>query len=797
MIFSLLRIMFVAGLCLLLAFIPVSLSARESPSDTVFEEETAAEASPEPDAQVPEDQETEGKTFSDLVPRAWEASSRGDFTLLDQIAQEALDSYGEEALMQQATLEDFPPRGNEKDYQPLNDVATVLFIKAEALMNYGKTEQAIALFEEIIRKYCWAQAWDPRGWFWSVAEKSQNSIDVMTGKYEPEEPEQPVRRLKTLPQIHQPGDEVVDYSRFGEYQGAGSVQYKYKVTDPEGLSKAVGEGIYPNTGAVRKNPAFKKAKAEGRLEGNHWDFVYSDDLEAAFFKWASAPEPVGVRLFYKGLMLEKAKMYHEAIKAYQSLVVHFPATVAWTYWQTPWYPAQAAIAKIKHIIRMHPELGLKVENMWIKVVNGFDNDVGNDEIITSPGRIIKKSLWNKLLDLFHLKPKQASLGPIVKRIGTGSIQLVRYENGHWQMQVDGKPFPVRAITYAPTKVGQSPDKGTLVSWMYEDTNNNGLIDGPYDSWVDANGNNQRDDDEPIVGDFQLMKAMGVNTLREYHQPFKPNKELLRRMHAEYGLYVMMGDFLGKYTLGSGASWFEGTDYENPEHKKNMLESVRNMVMEYKDEPYILMWILGNENNYGVASNANQKPKIYYRFVNEVAQMIKAIDPNHPVMLCNGDTLFLDIFAENAPDVDIYGANIYRGDYGFGSFWQQVYDASGKAAFVTEFGCPAYASHLTGEEAETEQANYHRGNWMDIQFNMAGTIEGVGNALGGAIFEWTDEWWKNYEPFYHDRRSDAIGPFPGGYYYEEWFGITSQGKGQHSPFLRQLRKSYYAYREMWN
>ena len=148
-------------------------------------------------------------------------------------------------------------------------------------------------------------------------------------------------------------------------------------------------------------------------------------------------------------------------------------------------------------------------------------------------------------------------------------------------------------------------------------------------------------------------------------------------------------------------------------------------------------------------------------------------------------------------MDIFAANVYRGDYGFGSFWEQVFEASGKPAFITEYGCPAYAPHLTLEEGETAQAAYHRGNWMDIAENLAGSRRGTGNALGGVAFEWLDEWWKNYEPYRHDRKSDAIGPFPGGYYFEEWFGLTGQGKGQHSPFLRQLRKSYFAYQEMWN
>lgn len=733
----------------------------------------------------------------DFVTHAWAASSQGDFAKLDAIVADILKFYGEEARQEQSGLTGFPPRGKEQDYQAMNDVATVFFIKAEALMNYGKTDAAITLFDQVIKEYPSAQAWDPRGWFWSIKEKSQASINVITGKVE-EEPDVPTAGLKTVPKLFAKGKEnVIDYQRYGEFIDVGKSTYHYKINKPKELAEAVGEGIYPNTNGILKDPGYKKAKEAGRLDGNHWDFVHSDDVEAAFYKWALAPEPWGVKLFYLGMIFEKAKMPYEALKAYHAIVVHFPKTVAWTYWQTPWYPAQAAISKIKHIIRSHPELNLKTEWMKIQVVNGFDNDVGNDVVITYPGVIKKQSFMDYVLAKFNLQKPYVKLGKVAQTVGAGSVKLVRYDNGHWQMLVNGKPYIIKGITYAPTKIGQSPDKGTLVSWMYEDTNKNGKADGPYDSWVDKNRNNEQDPDEPTVGDFQLLKEMGINTIREYYQPFKPNKAVLRDMYDRYGIRVIMGNFLGKYTFGSGATWFQGTDYENPEHQKNMMEAVRQMVMDLKDEPYILLWVLGNENNYGVASNANKKPEAYFKFVNEVAKLIKSIDPNHPVAVCNGDTLFLDIFAKNCPDVDIFAANVYRGDYGFGSFWEQVRDAAGKPAFITEYGCPAFARHMSLAEAEDAQADYHRGNWLDIEANMAGRKDGVGNALGGCSFEWIDEWWKNYEPFFHDRKSDAIGPFPGGYYFEEWFGITGQGKGTHSPFMRQLRKSYEFYKGRWN
>ncbi|VAX35303.1 hypothetical protein MNBD_UNCLBAC01-1764 [hydrothermal vent metagenome] len=734
---------------------------------------------------------TEKIDSKELVRQAWEASSKSDVKRLDKIIQQALEFYGKEANDQQNLLTDFPKRGEEAAYQELNDVTTCLFIQAEALMNTGRTEESVKAFQHIIKEYSWGQAWDPRGWYWSVAEKSQASIDIITGNV-PEEEEEGSKSIRTRPVLHTPAkDQIVDYTKYGKFLNVGKNNFHYSIADRKGLSAAVGEGIYPNIRDVYKNPKYREAKKSGRLEGSHWDYVTTDDLETAYFKWFKASEPWGVRLFYIGMTFEKSGMLYDALRAYHSLVVHFPKTVAWTYWQTPWYPAQAAIAKIKYIIRSHPELNLEYADMRITVQNGSDNDAKNDTFYVSPGRIFKNG--HKEEKKFD---KATILGKVKKRVGSGKVRLVQYENRHWELLVNDKPYVIKGITYEPTKIGQSPDKGTLENWMEEDTNGNGLPDGPYDAWVDANRNDKQDEDEPVVGDFQLMKEMGVNTIRIYHVPSTPNKKVLRKLYKDYGIRVIMGDFFGKYAIGSGASWSEGTDYENLEHQKNMLESVKKMVMEHKDEPYILMWLLGNENNYGVACNADTKPEAYFKFANKVAKWIKSVDTNHPVAVNNGDALFLNVFAGVSPDIDIFSANVYRGDYGFGSFWEQVADASDKPAFITEYGCPAYAKHLTLEEAEEAQAAYHKGNWLDIAGNMAGNPRGVGNSLGGVAFEWLDEWWKNYEPYRHDKKSDAIGPFPGGYYYEEWFGLIGQGKGKHSPFMRQLRKSYFIYKELW-
>ncbi len=733
---------------------------------------------------------------SEIVRLSWKASNEGKLDELNVLVAEITKDYEAQAQSQATTLSAFPARDQIENYKIMNDVATALFIKAEASMHQGKNEEAKALFDQVIRQYPWAQNFDPsRGSYWSIKEKSEASLRVMSGEL-PGETKTERKGPHTVPHFAFPGTQkVIDYRKYGKFLNVGTKDYHYRILRPAALASAMGEAIYPNIGDIFKDPAYKRALQEGRLEGSHWDFVNSPDMEAAIFKWATAQEPWGTRLFYMGIIFEKAKMYYEAIKAYQAVIVHFPNTLSWTYWQTPWYPGQAAIAKIKHIIYSHPELNLEFKDANIRIINAYDNDPGNDMTITRPGVLNALSVLGQAKLKMNWETK-VPMGRPVKVLGQGQVRLIKYQNGHWQMVVGDKPFLIQGVTYLPTKIGQGPDKGNLTNWTEDDTNHNNLTDGPYEAWVDKNHNNKQDLDEPSVGDLALMKTMGVNTIRIYHHPLEPNKNFLSKMYKDYGFMVAMGDFVGKYTNGSGAEWSEGTDYENPVHLKNMTESVRKMVLDYKDEPYILMWILGNENNYGVASNADKKPKAYFEFINNLALMIKSLDPNHPVAVCNGDTLFLDIFAKTAPDVDIFGANVYRGDYGFGSFWQQVAEVADRPAFISEYGAPAWAPPMSYEEAQEAQAEYHRGNWLDIKYNSAGYPDGTGNALGGIAFEWLDEWWKNYEPSLHDKKADVVGPFAGGYYYEEWFGLFGQGDGHSSPFLRESRKVYDVYKELW-
>ncbi|MCB4757651.1 MAG: hypothetical protein LHV69_11585, partial [Elusimicrobia bacterium] len=607
----------------------------------------------------------------------------------------------------------------------------------------------------------------------------------------------------------------IPYERYGRFIDVGTPKYKFEITDRKGLAAAAGEGIFPNT-QVTKDPRYREYLQAGKLEGRHWDFVDGIDAEVNFYKWANAAEDPGVKQFYTSVMLERLGLIEEAVKGFYSIAVHFPRAISYTYYNTPWYIGPSSLDRAEQLLRRHSALKMALPGGRISIQNRFDNDPQNDFFTINPGKLVKSSrgMEEKPINLKKMKVLKELRGPKTK--------LVEYENHHWQMFVDGKPFVIKAISYSVTPVGRSPDRGTwnvAKDWQVVDVDSDTQHDGLFESYVDLNGNDQQDPDEPTVGDAKLLKDMGVNTIRAYHHIY--DRELFRKLYKDYGFYVMCGDLFGTYGVGSGAKWEDGTDYSNPTQQENLLKGVREMVEGYKDEPYILMWVIGNENVFGVANNSNKNPEAFFELVNRAAKLVHEIDPTRPVGIANGDVLFLDIFAKKCPDVDIVGTNSYRGEQGFGRhFFQDIQELMDKPVMITEFGCSAYAEGYPEDVVLAYQAMYLANNWEDLAAHMAG--RGVGNALGGVVFEYLDGWWKansdlpesvqkakaewyasrsaiykNLQPLNHDTVPQFGFPFLDGWSYEEWYGIMSQGSGKGSPFCRVIRPAYNALKEIWN
>lgn len=388
---------------------------------------------------------------------------------------------------------------------------------------------------------------------------------------------------------------------------------------------------------------------------------------------------------------------------------------------------------------------------------------------------------------------------VLQRRGKGKVQIVKGKNGGWQIFVEGEPYLIKGVVYDPIRIGDRLFSSN--EWMNYDFNNNGINDVAYEAWVDENGNNIQDLEEKAIGDFTLMQAMGVNTLRIYH-PTNIKKEILRDLYERFGIRVIMGNFLGAYCWGSGADWNKGTDYWNGEQCYAMMEDVKKMVREYKDEPYVLMWLLGNENDVKGRyenstynnTNAAQYPKQFARFVNKVIRYIHSVDPNHPVGVSNATYRLLPYYKKYTPDLDFIAFNSYEGPYGFPSVFRIARYNGDWPVVITEYGGDSYDQRKMREDQDY-QVVYHRGAWKDIVRN-SGVNGGI--CLGGCAYLWVDNWWFCGKADVHDTKTGAWqGSIKDGWFNDEWLGICSQGNGKNSPFMRQLKKVYYFYKEEWN
>lgn len=403
----------------------------------------------------------------------------------------------------------------------------------------------------------------------------------------------------------------------------------------------------------------------------------------------------------------------------------------------------------------------------------------------------------------------------------GKVKVVKYNDDTWQLLANEKPYFIKGVLFSPVKIGESPDMATMRDWMSYDDDGDGKNDIAYQTWLDENKNNKKDPGEKVYGDFNLLKEMGCNTIRLYHilsdnsilgdvykrnpstalQYNHPvNKKLLRELYRDYGIMVIMGNFLGSWTIGSGASWEEGTDYTNPKHCENIKKSVRAMVLDNKDEPYVLMWLLGNENNIATWSrcNASSEAEAYAKLVGEIAEMIHELDPEHPVAVCDGDNFnTLRQYAKYAQGIDVVAYNSYRGKYGFVYLWKESKRIFDRPIFISEYGIFAYNKEV-GED-EDLQLEYHKGCWRDIVRNSAQHYGSekrfTGNSIGGVAFDWLDRWYMDGTPHEHNpgtRYWDS----PDGLRHEEWFGIMSMGDGSDT-LMRQPRKVYDYFKNVWN
>ncbi|WP_103507089.1 discoidin domain-containing protein [Streptomyces sp. SM13] len=276
----------------------------------------------------------------------------------------------------------------------------------------------------------------------------------------------------------------------------------------------------------------------------------------------------------------------------------------------------------------------------------------------------------------------------------GSVVKVTGSRGAWQLTVDGAPYTVKGLTWGPSVA----DAGQYM---------------------------------PDV------KSMGVNTIRTWGTD-ATTKPLLDTA-AAHGIKVIAGFWLqpgGGPGSGGCVNYQTDTAYKN-----DMLAEFPKWVAAYKDHEGVLMWNVGNESVLGLQNcysgdELEQQRDAYTTFVNEIAEKIHAVDPNHPVTSTDAWTGAWPYYKKNAPDLDLYAVNSYDAVCDIRATWESGgYD---KPYIVTEGGpageweVPDDANGVPDEPTDVAKAAGYRSAWDCVQGHP-------GVSLGATLFHYGTEY----------------------------------------------------------
>ena len=117
-----------------------------------------------------------------LQVKSWDALGEGNYEAVLKYTDKCAELYEEKARAMQASLGAKPAPDDVHDYWALNDVGTCYFIRGEALTKMRKYADAMAAYKVVRDELYYAQAWDPKGWFWSPADAAYPKIAMLEAK---------------------------------------------------------------------------------------------------------------------------------------------------------------------------------------------------------------------------------------------------------------------------------------------------------------------------------------------------------------------------------------------------------------------------------------------------------------------------------------------------------------------------------------------------------------------------------------------------------------------------------------
>ncbi len=122
-------------------------------------------------------------------------------------------------------------------------------------------------------------------------------------------------------------------------------------------------------------------------------------------------------------------------------------------------------------------------------------------------------------------------------------------------------------------------------------------------------------DEALRHDIEMSKAVGFNGARLHQKVFEER-------------YYYWADRLGYITWGEEASW--GLDVNNEEATGNFIREWQEIITRDRNHPSLVTWTPLNET-WG------NNTTVYHRFVNNVYDITKAMDPTRPINDASGDS----------------------------------------------------------------------------------------------------------------------------------------------------------------
>ena len=151
-----------------------------------------------------------------------------------------------------------------------------------------------------------------------------------------------------------------------------------------------------------------------------------------------------------------------------------------------------------------------------------------------------------------------------------------------------------------------------------------------------------------ASDLTMLKQHGGNAIRTWatHRPDGSSMiDFLDEAHA-LGITVSLN------LPVPAARW--NVDYTDKEFTTKLMAELKAEVIKFKDHPALLTWFIGNELDHAAEDFA------VYDFVDDVAQMIKQVDPNHPTTttLTGLKAEVLNQVVLRAPNLDFVSFQVY-------------------------------------------------------------------------------------------------------------------------------------------